>query len=86
MDSKNVETQNFASLKSGQINKFGPQSCNLASIIRGYKIGVTKYARTNSICFEWQSRFYDHIIRSEDKLNRIREYIQNIGIFVRIRN
>lgn len=28
-------------------NKFGPQSRNLASIIRGYKIGVTKFANQN---------------------------------------
>ena len=34
----NVETQNFASLQS-------PQSQNLASIIRGYKMGVTKLAK-----------------------------------------
>src|SRR5215212_2241619 len=39
---ENVETHNHASLPK---NKFGPQSQNLASIIRGYKIGVTKFAR-----------------------------------------
>ncbi|HSO88281.1 MAG TPA: hypothetical protein VLQ91_17135, partial [Draconibacterium sp.] len=66
-----VETQNFASLppipppnhipppnqpqKRGNI--FGPQSQNLASIIRGYKIGVTKFARNNNIPFAWQPRF-----------------------------
>ena len=25
----------------------------------------------------WQRSFYDHIIRNEENLNRIREYIQN---------
>jgi len=43
----NVETQNFASLPPQPDvpkNRFGPQSQNLASIIRGYKIGVTKFA------------------------------------------
>lgn len=71
-----VETQNFASLQSqGYKNKFGPQSNNLASIIRGFKIGVTKYANQNDILFQWQPRFYDHIIRNEESLNRIREYI-----------
>ena len=38
-----VETQNLASLQIPPQNKFGPQSKNLASIIRGYKIGVKKY-------------------------------------------
>src|SRR3989344_6792636 len=32
----NPETQNFASLRG---NKFGPQSKNLASIVRGFKVG-----------------------------------------------
>ena len=69
-----IETQNFASLQS---NKFGPQSKNLASVIRGFKIGVTKYARENNIPFAWQTRFYDRIVRNTDELNRIAEYIEN---------
>lgn len=27
--------------------------------------------------FAWQSRYYDHIIRHDEDLNRIREYITN---------
>jgi len=76
-----VETQNFASLQQvKQIkpqNKFGPQSKNLASIIRGYKIGVKKYATINKINFFWQSRFYDHIIRNEKEYYRVKQYILN---------
>jgi putative transposase len=56
-------------------NKFGPQSQNLASIIRGFKIGITKYARINKIEFGWQARYHDHIIRNEIELERIRKYI-----------
>ncbi|MBI5408742.1 MAG: hypothetical protein HZA14_05190 [Nitrospirae bacterium] len=69
----NVQTQNIASLP----NRFGPQSQNLASIIRGFKIGVKKWATINNNPFQWQSRFYDHIIRNEYKLHKIREYIIN---------
>jgi putative transposase len=58
-------------------NRFGPQSQNLASIIRGYKIGVTKFARSSQIEFGWQSRYYDHIIRDEESLTRISLYIDN---------
>jgi putative transposase len=76
-DDQIVETQNFASLQEFQPNKFGPQSKNLASIIRGYKIGVKKWSTINKIPFAWQERFYDHIIRNEDDLNDIREYIVN---------
>lgn len=76
-DDYNVETQDVASLKLMQKNKFGPQSKNLASIIRGFKIGVTKNARMTNPNFAWQSRFYDHIIRNEQSYYRISEYIVN---------
>ena len=74
-----VETQNFASLqrKSFYNNKFGPQSKNLSSIIRGYKIGVTKFAIINRIDFSWQSRFYDRVIRNDHELNTKRLYIKD---------
>jgi REP element-mobilizing transposase RayT len=72
----NVETQNVASLQSKR-NKFGPQSNNLASIIRGYKIGVKKWSTINGINFAWQPRFHEHIIRSEESLQKISEYILN---------
>jgi len=58
-------------------NKFGPQSKNLASIIRGFKIGVTKNARQIHADFAWQSRFYDHIIRNNESYHRIQNYIIN---------
>jgi len=59
-------------------NKFSPQSRNLASVIRGFKIGVTKYIRKNTDIHDiWQSRFYDHIIRNESELKSISYYIIN---------
>ncbi|MCZ8217063.1 MAG: hypothetical protein O9262_12525, partial [Cyclobacteriaceae bacterium] len=58
-------------------NKFGPQSKNLASILRGYKSAVTTYARKNNIEFDWQSLFYDHIIRSAEAYHRISNYIKS---------
>ena len=77
-----VETQNFASLQSTQQqnwqpNQFGPQSQNLASIIRGYKIGVTKLAHTIESAFQWQPRYHDHIIRNANEYKRIENYIIN---------
>ena len=81
-----VETQNFASLQFGRQqqrdlpksgNHFGPQSQNLGSIVRGFKIGVTKYCRENDIEFGWQPRYHDHIIRDRMELERIQNYIRN---------
>ncbi len=58
-------------------NRFGPQSKNLPSIIRGYKASVKKYATMNDITFAWQSRYYDRIVRNENELQVIRQYITN---------
>ncbi len=60
-----------------QVNKFGPQSNNLASVMRGFKSGVKSFATRNEIEFHWQSRFYDRVIRNRDELNKIRKYIQD---------
>jgi REP element-mobilizing transposase RayT len=66
----NVETHCNASL---QINKN-----NLSYIIRGFKSSATKRIRTSGHTdFSWQSRFYDHVIRNENSLEQIREYIHN---------
>jgi len=70
-----VETQDFASLQQTR-NKFGPQSKNLASIIRGFKAAVTKRSRIIHPNFAWQPRFHDHIIRSEESYHHIAEYIK----------
>jgi REP element-mobilizing transposase RayT len=58
-----------------QPNKFGPQSKNLASIIRGFKTGVTKNARELEYRFAWQSRYHDHVIGNYHEHKRIAYYI-----------
>jgi REP element-mobilizing transposase RayT len=75
-----VQTQNFASLQQQpqpqwQSNKFAPQSKNLASIIRGFKSAVTKFATMNNIPFAWQTRFHDRVIRDNAEHHRIAQYI-----------
>jgi REP element-mobilizing transposase RayT len=79
-----VETNNYSSLQSRIIrNRPNGTRRTIGSIIRGFKIGVTKYVRdvhteTNndlSLPVIWQPNYYDRIIRNEDELNRIREYI-----------
>ena len=87
-----VETQNFASLPPQSTlspNKFGPQSQNLASVVRGYKIGVTKMPRNGGNTFTgtgipqpntqtiWQPRYHDLIIRNANEYASIENYIIN---------
>ncbi len=57
---------------------------SIGSIIRGYKIGVTKWFRNNTVGVEnfqpqsiWQRNYYEHIIRNEISYHKISEYIIN---------
>jgi len=53
-------------------------SKTIGSVIGGFKIGVTKWCRQyTDIVTVWQRNYYEHIIRNEESLNRIREYIVN---------
>lgn len=58
-------------------NQFGPQSKNLAAVIRGFKSSTKRYANQNSIEFEWQPRFHESILRDEKALLAVRRYIIN---------
>ncbi|MBO7132814.1 MAG: hypothetical protein J6W06_01460 [Bacteroidales bacterium] len=73
----NGETNHCAPTDGQQMNKFSPQSKNLASVIRGIKISTTTFARKNQIPFSWQRSFHDRIIRDTAEMNRIAEYIEN---------
>lgn len=60
-------------------SKFGhvkPQS--LSTIIGSFKSISTKiiHQKYPAINFTWQPRFHDHIIRDEEELNNVRQYIE----------
>ena len=50
---------------------------SLSAIIGSLKSIVTKNIRENLIKFDWQPRFYEHIIRTPESLDKISEYIVN---------
>ncbi|MDO8669032.1 MAG: transposase [Candidatus Buchananbacteria bacterium] len=82
-----VETHCNASLQSS--NKFGPQTNNLASTIRGLKgAAIRKIKKLGYDNFCWQSGFYEHIIRpNNESLDKIRWYIKyNPPLWDRDRN
>ena len=83
-----VETNNYSSLQMQQIKSpsqssqqksiFRSPSKTIGSIVRGFKIGVTKWFRKQTDIYTvWQQNYYEHIIRNDDELNRIRQYIIN---------
>ncbi|MGD9976489.1 MAG: transposase [Bacteroidales bacterium] len=56
--------------------KFRSPSKTIGSIVRGFKIGVTKWAkRSTAVENVWQPNYHDHIIRDEKSLISIRQYI-----------
>ena len=67
----NVRENNHSPLPSGTSRTIG-------SIVRGFKIGVTKWCHKNTgIHRVWQRNYYEHIIRNETELNDIRQYIMD---------
>ncbi len=60
------------------MSAISPKKGSLGAIVRSYKSAVTRWCRKNSFeDFGWQERFYEHIIRADGSLDRIREYIIN---------
>ncbi|SOD21076.1 transposase [Nitrosomonas ureae] len=52
-------------------------SRTIGSMVRGFKIGITRWFRANTnIHAVWQHNYYEHIIRNEDAYLKIAEYIQ----------
>ncbi|MGH2643852.1 MAG: transposase [Chitinophagaceae bacterium] len=67
-----VEANNHSPLP----NKFRSPSKTVGSMVRGFKIGVTKWFRQQgNIYYVWQPNYYEHIIRDENGFNNIRDYI-----------
>lgn len=58
----------------------GPKQKSIGSLISGFKSVTTKNInklRQTSTTPVWQRNYYEHIIRNENELNIIREYIQS---------
>lgn len=82
-----VETQHAASLQyqaqplsrhilNSHQQSQKPLPKSLSTIVRSYKSAVTRWARHNGYPqYAWQLRFYDHVIRDEESLDKIRLYI-----------
>jgi len=79
IETLHVETLHATSLRPSPMSPISPRQGSLGVIVRSFKSVVTRWARKNDYPnFAWQPRFYDHIIRNENALSRIRTYIQNI--------
>lgn len=53
-------------------------SKTIGAMVRGFKIGVTKWFRNNTnVHTVWQRNYFEHIIRHQQSYDRILEYIIN---------
>jgi REP element-mobilizing transposase RayT len=71
--------KNISPLHDGNNNlPFRSPSNTLGSIIRGFKIGVTKWMRQNTEIYDvWQRNYHEHIIRNQKSRELISDYIKN---------
>jgi len=68
--------KNFSPLQSQSSNMPKSPSRTVGSVVRGFKIGVTKWFRQNTDVYNvWQRNYYEHIVRNKTELRRIRQYI-----------
>ncbi|MEQ1676557.1 MAG: hypothetical protein ABL876_07645, partial [Chitinophagaceae bacterium] len=74
-----AETGHALSLRTQQPHfRFrNPGKNSISSMVGSFKSSVTKLSRIINKNFEWQTRFYDHIIRSHEDFVRISNYILN---------
>jgi hypothetical protein len=54
------------------VTRKGPVRGKLGDVIGTYKAAVTRTAKRPRL---WQRGYYDHVVRDDDDLARIREYI-----------
>lgn len=74
-----VRTLHATSLLRSDQSEFmsiiSPKPGSLQTVIRSYKSAVSKLVHQFDPHFSWQPRYYDHLIRSDQELHRIRKYI-----------
>jgi putative transposase len=81
-----IISQNTNSNRIGSLDDVGAKiisplrspSKTIGSVVRGFKIGVTKWVRQNTNVYDvWQRNYHEHIIRNDPSYQKISNYIIN---------
>ena len=76
-----VETRRAASLQGKcrtiSLREIEQAKGWLSVVVGGLKSSITKFAHQHNLPFAWQTRFHDHIIRGNEDMNKIADYIEN---------
>jgi len=72
-----IGAENFLPLQANrnEFQKMTPRS--IGSIVKGFKIGVTKRTKYVFQISIWQRNYYEHIIRNDESYQKISNYIIN---------
>ncbi len=63
--------------KNKFMSSISPAPGSLPAVIRSYKSAVSKSVHLTDPDFSWQPRYYEHVIRSDQEMFRIKQYIIN---------
>jgi len=63
--------------KNKFMSSISPKPGSLPAVIRSYKSAVSKTVHLTNPDFSWQPRYYDHLIRSDQEMLHIKQYIIN---------
>jgi REP element-mobilizing transposase RayT len=77
-DKPTAERTDVVGQFSPHMSNLGPRGSSLGAVVRAYKAAVSKIIRAGGQAdFAWQRGYYEHVVRREAELDRIREYIRN---------
>jgi REP element-mobilizing transposase RayT len=68
----------FPTVGANDYSPLRSPSKTIGSIVRGFKIGVTKWMRQNTHIYDvWQRNYFENIVRNKQSYHQITKYIQN---------
>jgi putative transposase len=67
-------TNEERTVKNEKMRDIAEECGLLSTAMGGLKSALTKFANANCFEFKWQTRFHDHIIRSQEEMNMIATY------------
>ncbi len=63
---------------SNRFSRMSPRRNTIGVIVRTYKAAVTTMCRRSGhTAFAWQRNYYEHVIRNDEELDRVRQYIDH---------
>jgi putative transposase len=68
---------NVPATKNKFMSTISPKRGSLPAVIRSYKSAVSNAVHLTDPDFSWQPRYWDHLIRSDQEMLRIKQYIIN---------